>query len=85
MAELIRRSVDGLLSAKAVPAARVSRAGALRVIGFGGSGAKDVSARHDEYLLQAYLGVSTDDGPDARERDCAREPDETTQRGSQHV
>lgn len=75
MAELIRRSVDGLLSGRVMSAVRVSRTAALGVIGLGGSGAADVSSRHDEYLGEAYLGESPDDGRDTRGGDCGVAPD----------
>lgn len=55
VAELIRQSVDRLLDSQAVPAQQASRLSALKVIGWGASGLKDVSARHDEYLAASYL------------------------------
>ncbi len=69
VAELIRQSVDELLLGRGVTAGRASRAAALRVIGLGRSGSSDVSARHDEYLEEAYSsvqGLDTSGGPGGR-------------------
>jgi hypothetical protein len=60
VAELIRRSVDRFLEqANAGPAQSPSRLDALKVIGMFDSGLTDVSIRHDDYLVEAYMSVGS--------------------------
>ena len=57
VAELIRRCVDRFLDemSNSTPQ-RAGRLSALEIIGRFDSGLTDVSARHDDYLAEAYLG-----------------------------
>lgn len=59
VAELIRRSVDQFLGQTSSRAAQSpSRMSMLEVVGRFDSGLNDVSARHDQYLDQAYIPSS---------------------------
>lgn len=54
MAVLIRDAVDTLLQTETAISADERRRRALRVVGQFASGKTDVSAKHDEYLEDAY-------------------------------
>jgi hypothetical protein len=55
VAEVIRRSVDRYLEHESGPeSGAVTRLSALQVSGLFHSGESDVSARHDDYLDEAY-------------------------------
>jgi hypothetical protein len=55
MAEVIREAVDERIRAGIVPVSREERVKrALAVLGKFRSGLRDVSARHDDYLVEAY-------------------------------
>ena len=54
IAELIRQSVDRFLEQATGPAP-AGRLAALQIIGRFDSGLTDVSARHDDYLEEAFL------------------------------
>jgi hypothetical protein len=57
VAELIRQSVDRFLEDMGGDTLRgAGRLSALEIVGRFDSGLTDVSARHDEYLAEAYLG-----------------------------
>jgi|WetSurMetagenome_2_1015567.scaffolds.fasta_scaffold10847_4 hypothetical protein len=59
VAELIRQSVDRFLEQVNGPAQSPSRLDALKVIGMFHSDATDVSIRHDDYLVEAYLSTGS--------------------------
>lgn len=54
MAELIRQGVDAILSAETGAGRTALKERALQAAGKFGSGRKDVSARHDSHLAEAY-------------------------------
>jgi hypothetical protein len=55
VADLVREGVDQMLSQKPVLSRRARMAEALSVAGRFGSGKRDISEKHDEYLDEAYL------------------------------
>ncbi|MCX6377235.1 MAG: ribbon-helix-helix protein, CopG family [Armatimonadetes bacterium] len=55
VAEVIRRSVDRTLREEYVPSQEEIWDRALKAVGCGRSGLKDVSERHDEYLADALM------------------------------
>lgn len=58
VAELIRRSVDRFLEqARCSAPQNVGRLAALQIIGRFDSGLTDISTRHDDYLVEAYLST----------------------------
>ena len=54
LAELIRQSIDGFLSAQQVFDRSERKRRALAVVGKFRSDVTDLSVRHDEYLAEAY-------------------------------
>jgi hypothetical protein len=54
MADLIRTLVDESLSSAGRPGPEERRRRALSAIGRLGKGPRDLSARHDDYLAEAY-------------------------------
>jgi hypothetical protein len=54
MADLIRAFVDDSLSSTGRPGPEERRRRALSAIGRLGKGPRDLSARHDDYLAEAY-------------------------------
>ena len=54
LAELIRQSIDGLLAAQPGFDRSARKRRALAVVGMFRSDVTDLSARHDEYLAEAY-------------------------------
>jgi hypothetical protein len=60
VAEIIRQCVDRYLEqVKAGAAQSPSRLDALKVIGMFHSDATDVSIRHDDYLVEAYMSTGS--------------------------
>lgn len=60
VAELIRQSVDRFLEESCSGAPEnVGRLAALEVVGRFHSGLTDISTRHDDYLVEAYLSTGS--------------------------
>lgn len=54
MTELIRQAIDSMVRSSAVVDVEERRARAVNIAGRFGSGKKDVSKKHDEYLAEAF-------------------------------
>ncbi len=54
MAEVIRRGLDSLLRSEGPPSREELKQRALATIGRFRSGKSDISARHDDYLAEAF-------------------------------
>ena len=54
IAELIRTAVDNIIKSGTVPDSEERRKRAIQIAGKFRSGKRDISLRHDKYLVEAY-------------------------------